>query len=54
MNFPGFLATHLGRRWGFEGKEADEAIQRQYLEKLVPDNLKIGQRAFRYFDCLQT
>jgi len=53
-NFPGFKATHKGRRWGFEGKEADETAQRKYLEKRVPNRLAIGQTGFRYFDDLAT
>ncbi len=49
-NFPGFEASHRGRKLGFEGKEADEASQRNYLGKGIPDNLSIGQNGFRYFD----
>src|SRR5437588_2170906 len=33
-NFPDLIATHRGRpRWGFEGVEADQAIQATYLGK---------------------
>ena len=51
-NFPGLVATHRGPRWGFEGMEADEAIQANYLEKRVPDNIAIGQNGFRYSEDL--
>src|SRR5271166_5242421 len=46
-NFPGFTCTHKGQRWGFEGREADEAIKRHYMGKHVPDNLSIGQNGVR-------
>jgi uncharacterized protein len=49
-NFPGFKWTHKGQRWGFEGKEAHESIQKRYLGKRVPEGLKIGQIGFRYFE----
>jgi uncharacterized protein len=48
-NFPGFKATHEGQRWGFEGREASEADQNDYLEKRVPDSLRIGANGVRYF-----
>jgi hypothetical protein len=48
-NFPGFTATHKGQRWGFEGKEANETDQRNYLEKRLPDTLRIGRYGLRYF-----
>jgi len=47
-NFPGLAATQKGRRWGFEGGPANEASQRSYLGKRVPNNLAIGQIGFRY------
>jgi hypothetical protein len=47
-NFPGVTYTHKGPRWGFKGGEADEASQRHYLGKHVPDNLSIGQNGVRY------
>jgi hypothetical protein len=37
-NFPGFEA--VPGRWGFEGKEADEAIRKQYLGKRVPEEYR--------------
>lgn len=48
-NFPGFVANHKGRRWGFKGEEASELDQRHYMDKRVPDSLKIGQNGVRYF-----
>jgi hypothetical protein len=48
-NFPNFIATHKGQRWGFEGKEANETDQRNYLEKRIPVTLRIGQYGLRYF-----
>jgi len=51
-NFPDLVATQRGLRWGFEGVEADQVIQANYLDKRVPDNLTIGQNGFRYFDDL--
>ena len=47
-NFPGLKATHEGQRWGFEGTEAIEADQSHYLEKRVPDLLRIGANGVRY------
>jgi uncharacterized protein len=49
-NFPSLVATHTGLRWGFEGVEADDATQADYLGKRVPDDLAIGQNGFRYSD----
>jgi hypothetical protein len=49
-SFPDLVPTHRDLRWGFEGVEADQAIQANYLEKRVPDNITIGQNGFRYFD----
>jgi uncharacterized protein len=48
-NFPGLKATHTGQRWGFEGREANETNRRNYLEKRVPDTLRIGANGLRYF-----
>jgi hypothetical protein len=47
-NFPGLKATHEGQRWGFEGKEASEADQNNYLGKRVPETLRIGANGVRY------
>jgi hypothetical protein len=47
-NFPGLKATHEGQRWGFEGREANEADQNHYLGKRVPDSLRIGANGVRY------
>lgn len=47
-NFPGFIAAHKGRRLGFVGYEANEDALRRYLEKRVPQGLRIGQKGFRY------
>jgi hypothetical protein len=48
-NFPGLKATHKGQRWGFEGKEANETDQHDYLERRVPITLRIGANGLRYF-----
>jgi hypothetical protein len=47
-NFPDFTYTRTNRRLGFEGREANEASQRHYLGKRVPETLTIGQNGFRY------
>lgn len=38
-NFPGTAADRVGR-WGFEGKEAPEAIASQYLRRRLPDYMR--------------
>jgi uncharacterized protein len=38
-NFPALAAT-IPDRWGFDGKEADEAISKYYLRKRVPDQFR--------------
>jgi uncharacterized protein len=50
--YPRFKPTHSTKpqRYGFRGREADEASRRHYLGKLVPDSLRIGQNGFRYSD----
>jgi uncharacterized protein len=47
-NFPGLKATHHGQRWGFEGREASETDQNNYLGKHVPGCLRIGANGVRY------
>lgn len=49
-NFPGLVATHKGRRWGFEGVEADDTSKANYLGKRVLDGLTVGQNGFKYLD----
>ncbi len=38
-NFPGIIETLEGR-WGFVGREAPDDIQRLYIRKRLPDNLR--------------
>ncbi len=38
-NFPGFDALNPDR-WGFEGKEADEPIRKEYMGKRLPDKYR--------------
>ena len=47
-NFPKLKATHKNLRWGFEGVEADEATQKYYLGKRVPDQYPLTQNPVRY------